>query len=410
MQMAVRVCLRSIGWPACVLAGVLACAPLAGGQETSLLQQLDRETQALYQQVQRSVVRVQLPPPAWLDELLADEHPARRWQQLDPEVRKRIETAPPSGRLGTVIVPATQPSADGKQPGDDAQDGATWQVRPLPGPSGVQIESRRQKGDTQVIVVTPQIDGESQLGLRVQPGQAGFAPANLAIVLDEAGHLLVPVYLQQRQFDGPVHVELGDGRTARATFVGSDRQTGLTVLKLDQPAGAPVRISDQPRPAEGSLVMILSPANDAARLAVWTGASREWGMVIAADGAVVGFARHGQFLSASLSMPAIRALIGSGQVDRPRFGMVVVEIREGDALRQKHALGRRPAMHVMRVIPGSAAERAGLRSGDIVLELNDQPVGDVPTFAAILAAHDGPATLTILRDGRQERFEVRFDQ
>src|SRR5205085_5153452 len=66
-------------------------APAGGARP--LLQQLNEETQSLYQEVQAGVVRVQLPPPRWAGERpLADDNPLRKWnEQLEPAMKQQLE-------------------------------------------------------------------------------------------------------------------------------------------------------------------------------------------------------------------------------------------------------------------------------------------------------------------------------
>ncbi len=387
-------------------------AQVAAGQDAPLLEQLDREMQSLYQEVQQSVVRVQLPPPAWVEELLADEHPATRWEQLDPEVRRRLVEQHPGrrgGRLSTAILaPTTQPHDPGTHDGLVA-DG-NWRLTPSDQDHSLRMESL-QRGDRQVIVIAPPGASDQQAHVRIETRpQSGFTSANLALIIDDQGHLVVPVYLEREQFGRPVPVQLGGGRSTVATFVGSDRQIGLTVLKLDQPTGKAARIASLHRPARGSLVMILSPTNDTARLSVWTDNAREWGVVVSVDGQVAGFARHGQFLAASAVVPVVEQLVRAGEINRPQLGLVVVEIGPDDALRQQRSLGDQPGLHVRRVIGGSPAEKAGLQADDIILRLGDAPVGDIPMFAAALTVQKRVVTLTIQREGQIRTVDVHLTE
>lgn len=374
------------------------------GQEPSLLEQLDRETQAMYRQVQQSVVRVELPPPAWVEELLVGEHPAAKWQQLDPEVRQTLQQRSQSQqRLNTAILPTTQPI---ERVEDDSPTG--WQETDSPDDQSVRIEQLRQ-GDRQMIVIAPH-GGPQQTGVRVETRQSsGFTPSNLAVIVDDQGHLIVPIYLEQRQFDAPVAVQLPGGRSTTARFVGSDRQTGLTVLKLDQPAGKAATIRTTGRPAGGSLVMILSPSNDAARLSVWTDNRQEWGVVVSADGRIAGFARHGQFLAVAAARPVVDQLIARGTVTRPQVGLVVMEISLDNPLRERRSLGDQPAMHIQRVIPGSPADQAGLQVDDILLRIGDTPIGDIPTLGAVLTGTSGDIPFTIHRDGAEQVIVVPLE-
>src|SRR5436190_23214770 len=57
-----------------------------------MLEQLNRETQSLYRDVQAGLVRVQLPTPKWIREAAAQDDPLKKWDKvIDPQVRARIE-------------------------------------------------------------------------------------------------------------------------------------------------------------------------------------------------------------------------------------------------------------------------------------------------------------------------------
>lgn len=61
---------------------------------------------------------------------------------------------------------------------------------------------------------------------------------------------------------------------------------------------------------------------------------------------------------------------------------------------------------ILGVLPGSAADRAGLRYGDIVTQVNGVPT---TTFNDFLSAHDrsnGVLTLEVFRDGAKVSFEM----
>jgi serine protease Do len=88
------------------------------------------------------------------------------------------------------------------------------------------------------------------------------------------------------------------------------------------------------------------------------------------------------------------------------LGVRLSELRPDDQLRQKHArLGERPALSVSEVTPGSPAQRAGLKAGDLILEFQDQPIGDLTTWSAMLAgAREGK--LLILREGNVKPIKI----
>jgi putative serine protease PepD len=77
-----------------------------------------------------------------------------------------------------------------------------------------------------------------------------------------------------------------------------------------------------------------------------------------------------------LAKPLADELISSGKVSHPDFGMQVQAIPREVAERA----GRPPGLFVQEVTPGGAADTAGLRVGDIIVEIDGQP----PTSADAL--------------------------
>src|SRR5947208_15609954 len=77
---------------AAALAMALAILPFVRADNYPMLEQLNRETQSLYRDVQSGLVRVQLPTPKWIREAAAKDDPLRKWDKvIDPQVRERIE-------------------------------------------------------------------------------------------------------------------------------------------------------------------------------------------------------------------------------------------------------------------------------------------------------------------------------
>ena len=131
----------------------------------------------------------------------------------------------------------------------------------------------------------------------------------------------------------------------------------------------------------------------------------DWGVVVNMSGGVYGFVRQGQFLSASACGPVVSQLIHSGAVRRAKIGLAITSVPQNDPARQAApaALGGQPAVRVSEIAPNSPASGAGLKVGDVILELNDQPVGDPHSFAAAMSdpATSAKASVKFLRDGKE---------
>ena len=63
---------------------------------------------------------------------------------------------------------------------------------------------------------------------------------------------------------------------------------------------------------------------------------------------------------------------------------------------------------VNEVLPGSPAEKAGLKAGDVITSFNGQPVVNVPAFRLNVAASDIGKSyeLTYFRDGKERTTSI----
>ncbi len=395
----------------CAVRGEEPAARTDGGTRP-LLKQLNEETQSLYREVQAGVVRVQLPPPKWAGAPLAErENPVHKWQgELDPAVKQKLEEQQKNAAkgqyqriTGSVEKAATQPTTQAAS----TQHVGAWTVSN----HGDEVEFRPSgngAGELHIdagggLTADGQIiGGGGRVQINVAPG-GSFTPNNIGLLLDQEGHILVPICVEKESFDEQgVRVMVGAGQMATAHFVGSDRQTNITILKLEKPLGIPVKLAKD-HPAEGTLTMFLSPNSGVGRLMIWTNELKDWGVVVNMDGGVFGFTRQGQFLSANACKPAVAQLIKNGTVQRPKIGLAIAEVPGNDPARENDAaLGSQPAVRVTEIAPNSPAEGAGLKVGDLILHLNDQPVGDPSGFAAAMSDESGKASVRLLRDGREQ--------
>ncbi len=233
-----------------------------------------------------------------------------------------------------------------------------------------------------------------------------IAPNGIGIVIDSDNHLLIPRYVDKAACPYPVPVAIGDGRWATATFVASDRQSDLTLLQLHHAKVKPATVSAD-RPAPGTLLLVMSLNPAANRLAVWEGWEPDFATLVNIDGTIAGFTKGGHFLSAAACAPVVSELIRHGVVRRALLGVVVDAVAPDDPARQLYpALGATPALRIQEVIPGSAAEHAGLRPDDLILSLAGQSVGDGPAFAAAIANRRGTTPIAVLRDGQKHIVKV----
>lgn len=365
----------------------LAAGPAPTTQTT--LDDLNQQTRALYRQLQSGIFRVEMPQPKWMDAYAMAA--IERWQKkLSPEVRERLTAQTPMlvAAAEGQIEPSTRPS--------DVPAAVPEQANYVLVPPPLNRDAERD----------PIFGGKITLDVKPIPG---FAPNNIGLLLDDEGHVLVPLYVE-REAVGERRVRLAEphGAPVEARFIGSDRQTSLTLLQLEKPQGKPVKLSAS-RPDLGSLVLCLSPADGSGRLGVWTDGPQDNGVIINTSGEVAGIARYGQFLTGSSCRLIARQLIDYGAVKRATLGVLITEVRQED-IRKAMPPGSRSAMRIDQVIAGSPADRAGLKSGDMVISVAGEAVRDLPSFAAAIAARDGNTELLVLRSGKPLKLTVDLQQ
>jgi S1-C subfamily serine protease len=409
-------------------AAVPAPDTASGPAPRPLLEQLNRETEELYRDVGRGLLRVQLPPPRWPSESVAEDSPLTKYKGLDPTVRRELEqrrrrprpmrvvaAEPDALARAEITTPAaTRPAADTDV---KLQAGPAVIVVPPPAParapapapapsqSHVAVASRD-------LFLGDRFDAISPTTVPATvPAAPAFAPNSVGVLLDDRGHVLVPLYVDRdTASEQPIRLAGPGGQVVTARFVGSDRQTNLTVVQLPKAAGTPVRLADEP-PRDGSLVLLVAPQDGSGRLGLWAGGGRDSVVVFATDGRCSGVARSGQFLGARACRLIAEQIIRHGSVKRATLGVIITVIPKDDPARQRSPLlGDRTAMRVDQVMPDSAAEKAGLKPGDLLLALAGEAVNDIPTLAAAIAARNGPTELQVLRGEQVLKIAVDLQQ
>ena len=97
-----------------------------------------------------------------------------------------------------------------------------------------------------------------------------------------------------------------------------------------------------------------------------------------------------------------------GEVRRGFLGVTITEVPE-QLRAQIPELGDRGGVLVTGVIEDSPADRAGIRTHDIVVELDGQPVSDVAAFSRDIRSSTRKITLTVIRKGKEKEVEVELE-
>ena len=244
-----------------------------------------------------------------------------------------------------------------------------------------------------------------------------------------------------------IKVDLSDRRTFDAKVVGSDPPSDLAVLKINASNLPVLTLGDSDRARVGDVVLaignplgldqtvtagIVSAKGRATGVGdgnfedfIQTDApinqGNSGGALINTNGELVGI--NSQILSTSggsigigFAIPSNMArgvmdqLIKTGKVRRGQLGVVVQTVTSdiAQSLDMKDVRG----VIVGQVVPGSAGERAGLKQGDVIVDLNGQPINDSNSLRNHVASTppNSDVTLTIVRDGREQQLKATLGE
>jgi serine protease Do len=259
-------------------------------------------------------------------------------------------------------------------------------------------------------------------------------------VVDPQGYILTNYHVVGQA--DRISVKLNDGRTLDATVVGTDSTTDLAVVKI-RAAGLPyLKLAERDRAEVGDWVLafgspfglektmtagIISakgrvigagPYDDFIQTDAAINPGNSGGPLVNLQGEVVGIntmiaSENGGFQGVGFAIPSGMAstvygqLIHSGKVTRGFLGVQIQDVT-ADAARTFGTNATNGAL-IAQVEPSGAAERAGLRRGDVVVAVDGREIrGGHELQLAMADSRPGvPLRLTVLRGGRTLTMEVR---
>src|SRR5882672_236379 len=234
-----------------------------------------------------------------------------------------------------------------------------------------------------------------------------------------------------------IKVDLNDDRTLDAKVVGLDAPSDIAVLKVDASSLPVLALGDSDKVRVGDVVLALGNPlgiGQTVTMGIVSAKGRQTGLsngnfedFLQTDaainqgnsgGALVSTASeligiNSQILSPSggsigigFSIPSNMArtitdtLVKTGKVRRGQLGITVVKLNSDPA--KELGIKETKGVGVAQVQPGSAAERAGLKKGDVITGFNGAEISDANVFRNLVAstAPGSVVTLNVLRDGR----------
>ena len=227
-----------------------------------------------------------------------------------------------------------------------------------------------------------------------------------------------------------VTVKLTDRREYKAKVLGMDTRTDSAVLKIDAHNLPTVTIGNSKALQPGDWVLAIgspfgfentvtagivsalgrSLPDDSSVPFIQTDVAvnpgNSGGPLFNAQGQVVGinsqiYSRSGGFMGVSFSIPIELAthieeqIVAHGSVQHARLGVTIQQVNQ--TLADSFKLPNPEGALVAQVTPGSAAAKAGLKPGDVILKANGQ---------AIIDSGDLPASIALAKPGEKLQMQV----
>jgi len=243
-----------------------------------------------------------------------------------------------------------------------------------------------------------------------------------------------------------ITVKLHNGKEYRAEVIGSDEKSDVALIKIDgeklpvlplgdsddieigewviaigNPFGLTETLTFGVVSAKGRSNVNIADYEDFIQTDAAINPGNSGGPLISLEGKAIGintaiFSRSGGYMGIGFAIPINMAkfikeqLIKSGKVTRGQLGVMIGPV-ESD-LAEYFDLDRTKGTVVTEVVEGSPADKAGLKSGDIILKFNGKEVqgpGQLKNLVGMTAPGE-KVELVVFREGKEKRITAKIGE
>jgi S1-C subfamily serine protease len=281
-------------------------------------------------------------------------------------------------------------------------------------------------------------------------------------ILDHGGHILTNYHVIEGANRG-IEVQLSNKRRYQARVVGSDKVHDLALLQIDAPNLQPITLASSAGLSVGQKVYAIgnpfglsgtmttgiisairpirsesgAPIEDAIQTDAAINPGNSGGPLLNSRGEVIGIntmiasngADQSSGIGFAIPIDTAKAVLADltkyGTVRRPSLGIVSYAI--GPDLASQMGLNADYGVLIQRVIPGGAAERAGLHGGnqqayvgntpimlggDLIVAIDGQQITDPQDISVVMDKHQAGdiISVTILRGRRQMTLKLQLGE
>jgi serine protease Do len=276
----------------------------------------------------------------------------------------------------------------------------------------------------------------NQFGHQQVPKERRERSLGSGVVLSSDGYILTNYHVVENGSD--IKVSMSDRREFSARLVGRDSKTDLAVVKIDQTNLQPIRLGDSSKVQVGDIALAIGNPFGIGRTVtmgvvsavgrgglgieqyedfIQTDASinpgNSGGALIDANGDLIGINTAilsegagnqgiGFAIPVNMARNVMEQIVKTGKVAHAYLGVSIQEVTPDIATAFK--LNGLAGALIGDVEKGSPAEKAGLRAGDVVTEVDGKPLPDARSLQLAIAQMQPGQTvhLTVMRDGHQQ--------
>ena len=235
--------------------------------------------------------------------------------------------------------------------------------------------------------------------------EPGARPSGSGVIVSQNGHIVTNLHVVNNA--RAVQVQLADGRTLPAKFVGADGPSDIALLKIEADGLAPLPFGDSDKVNVGQMVFAVGnplglqetvtqgivsakgrralseAANEFFQTDAAVNPGNSGGPLVNLEGEIIGInnsiSPQGQGIGFSIPSNTVRRVFESirdhGRFIRPWFGAYMRSLTP--QLAQQLGLPDASGVLMLLIYEGSPAERGGVKPGDVIIEFNGKPIRDL---------------------------------
>jgi len=235
--------------------------------------------------------------------------------------------------------------------------------------------------------------------------EPGARPSGSGVIVSDKGHIVTNLHVVNNA--RAVQVQLADGRSLPAKFVGADGPSDIALLKIEAEGLQPLPFGDSDKVNVGQMVFAVGnplglqetvtqgiisakgrralseAANEFFQTDAAVNPGNSGGPLVNLEGEIIGInnsiSPQGQGIGFAIPSNTVRRVFESlrdhGRFIRPWFGAYMRSLTP--QLAQQLGLPDALGVLIMLVYEGSPAEKGEVKPGDVIIEFNEKPIRDL---------------------------------